>query len=476
GHTNTGIANSGNVGTGAFMSGNFSNGLLWRGDHEGLFSLFYSLDVPRITIVDAHLDGGFGPVVLPPIPVPAVNAHLTGNVAMGAFTIPQIDIPALTPNITGSAAFRIVVGSVRIPPVSVIVEQIINASVGAEMRIDPFEMWTQGTNGLGITFYSFGSADGSPYATGPLVFGAGTSDGSHLTISASSGAFTTPQLETGPITLGFQVPGSVNAITLFPGGLTFPATSLLNLDVTAGAGGVDIPAITWPEIAASADGSVYVLASSIPLINIPPTPGIGNSTITPSSGFFNAGAGGGSGFGNFGAGTSGWWNQAHTALAGAGSGFANVGTLHSGVLNLGSGVSGIYNTSTLGVGTPALVSGLGNVGHQLSGLLSGGSAVNPVTVLNIGLANVGSHNAGFGNVGEVNLGAANLGAHNLGFGNIGAGNLGFGNIGHGNVGVGNSGLTAGVPGLGNVGLGNAGGNNWGLANVGGGNIGLANTG
>ncbi|REU73006.1 hypothetical protein DSK31_01235, partial [Mycobacterium tuberculosis] len=71
-----------------------------------------------------------------------------------------------------------------------------------------------------------------------------------------------------------------------------------------------------------------------------------------------------------------------------------------------------YNTSTLGVGTPALVSGLGNVGHQLSGLLSGGSAVNPVTVLNIGLANVGSHNAGFGNVGEVNLGAANLGAHN----------------------------------------------------------------
>ncbi|WP_435673661.1 hypothetical protein, partial [Mycobacterium tuberculosis] len=28
-------------------------------------------------------------------------------------------------------------------------------------------------------------------------------------------------------------------ITLFPGGLTFPATSLLNLDVTAGAGGVD---------------------------------------------------------------------------------------------------------------------------------------------------------------------------------------------------------------------------------------------
>ncbi|WP_435673650.1 hypothetical protein, partial [Mycobacterium tuberculosis] len=32
-----------------------------------------------------------------------------------------------------------------------------------------------------------------------------------------------------------------------------------------------------------------------------------------------------------------------------------------------SGLSGIYNTSTLPLGTPALVSGLGNVGDHLSG-------------------------------------------------------------------------------------------------------------
>ncbi|WP_435673669.1 hypothetical protein, partial [Mycobacterium tuberculosis] len=32
---------------------------------------------------------------------------------------------------------------------------------------------------------------------------------------------------------------------------------------------------------------------------------------------------------------------------GAGSGVANAGTLSSGVLNVGSGISGWYNTSTL---------------------------------------------------------------------------------------------------------------------------------
>ncbi len=44
------------------MSGNFSNGILWRGNYEGLFSYSYSLDVPRITILDAHFTGAFGPV------------------------------------------------------------------------------------------------------------------------------------------------------------------------------------------------------------------------------------------------------------------------------------------------------------------------------------------------------------------------------------------------------------------------------
>lgn len=137
--------------------------------------------------------------------------------------------------------------------------------------------------------------------------------------------------------------GVLDPITIFPGGFTIdplPLSLALNISV--------------PD-------------SSVPIIIVPPTPGFGNATATPSSGFFNSGAGGVSGFGNFGAGSSGWWNQAHAALAGAGSGVLNVGTLNSGVLNVGSGISGLYNTAIVGLGTPALVSGAGNVGQQLSG-------------------------------------------------------------------------------------------------------------
>ncbi|WP_265349288.1 pentapeptide repeat-containing protein, partial [Mycobacterium tuberculosis] len=425
------------------MSGNFSNGILWRGNYEGLFSYSYSLDVPRITILDAHFTGAFGPVVVPPIPVPAINAHLTGNAAMGAFTIPQIDIPALNPNVTGSVGFGpIAVPSVTIPALTAARAVLdMAASVGATSEIEPFIVWTS-SGAIGPTWYSVGRIynAGDLFVGGNIISGIptlSTTGPVHAVFNAASQAFNTPALNIHQIPLGFQVPGSIDAITLFPGGLTFPANSLLNLDVFVGTPGATIPAITFPEIPANADGELYVIAGDIPLINIPTTPGIGNTTTVPSSGFFNTGAGGGSGFGNFGANMSGWWNQAHTALAGAGSGIANVGTLHSGVLNLGSGLSGIYNTSTLPLGTPALVSGLGNVGDHLSGLLASNVGQNPITIVNIGLANVGNGNVGLGNIGNLNLGAANIGDVNLGFGNIGDVNLGFGNIGGGNVGFGN---------------------------------------
>ncbi|WP_257695901.1 hypothetical protein, partial [Mycobacterium tuberculosis] len=68
-----------------------------------------------------------------------------------------------------------------------------------------------------------------------------------------------------------------------------------------------------------------------------------------------------------------------------------------GVLNVGSGVSGIYNTSVLPLGTPAVLSGLGNVGHQLSGVSAAGTALNQIPILNIGLADVGNFNVGFRN-------------------------------------------------------------------------------
>ena len=50
-------------------------------------------------------------------------------------------------------------------------------------------------------------------------------------------------------------------------------------------------------IPAAIDGRIDIGEIPMPLIDIKPTPGFGNSTVTPSSGFFNTGSGGGSGWG-----------------------------------------------------------------------------------------------------------------------------------------------------------------------------------
>ncbi len=148
-------------------------------------------------------------------------------------------------------------------------------------------------------------------------------------------------------TLGFTIPG-----------FTIPAAPLpLTIDIDGQIDGFSTPPITIDRIPLNLGASVTVGPILINGVNIPATPGFGNTTTAPSSGFFNSGDGGVSGFGNFGAGSSGWWNQAQTEVAGAGSGFANFGSLGSGVLNFGSGVSGLYNTGGLPPGTPAVVSG-----------------------------------------------------------------------------------------------------------------------
>ncbi len=129
----------------------------------------------------------------------------------------------------------------------------------------------------------------------------------------------------------------------------------------------DIPGGFRDRSAATEPGLNVSVDSSVPIIIVPPTPRLPGTRPPPSSGFFNFRRGRGVGFRQLRDGSSGWWNQAHAALAGAGSGVLNVGTLNSGVLNVGSGISGLYNTAIVGLGTPALVSGAGNVGQQLWG-------------------------------------------------------------------------------------------------------------
>ncbi|WP_460688114.1 pentapeptide repeat-containing protein, partial [Mycobacterium bourgelatii] len=400
GHSNTGIANSGDVGTGALMSANYSNGIFGRGDYQGLLHYTYDYPLPKIPFLDIQASASFGPVVVPPIPIPAINVHLDGSVSLGEFFIEPIDIPALNPDIMGSIGFGpIHLPSVRIPGIDGLSVVMHADPVRApDTSVGPFIIWTSDGVGGAPTYYTIGQTYEEPpagmpgFATGDLYTLGGLVGQTHSVLTVITQGFDTPEINIGRIQLGFHVPVFIDPFTIFPDGLQFSPMDLVNFHVHAGTLAVDIPAITIPQIVANAGGSAYVIPSDIRLIHFPATPGIGNTSTTPSSGFFNSGAGGGSGWGNVGTGMSGWWNQASSALLGTSSGYFNVGALGSGVLNWGSGLSGFYNTSALGVETPALVSGLGNFGHQVSGLLAAGSALNQSAIINIGLADVGNGN------------------------------------------------------------------------------------
>ncbi len=357
----TGVANSGTVNTGAFITGNDSNGILWRGNFEGLFSAYLGFTIEQFPLT-YHAVGGIGPLHVAPVPISAAHFNITNaSIGLGPFTIPEIHIPKIPIDVLGSVGL----GQTTISDVTALnaLNGGIGLSIGSFKFNDPF-----------ISIANFGNPNPPAIGffisnlsiTGPQI--SGLSIGSPIPLSLALGTTTWTLFPNGwtipaqtPVTLGLS--GGNDPFTFFPGGLTFPKASagVINLS-----GGTD-PFTLLPNgfqittVPVLWDGTVLFGPIQIPIINVPPTPGFGNTTTTPSSGFFNSGDGGGSGFYNFGSAMSGWWNQAHSAAAGAGSGFANFGSLDSGVLNFGSGVSGLYNTGGLPPGTPAVVSGIGNV-------------------------------------------------------------------------------------------------------------------
>ncbi|WP_214444129.1 pentapeptide repeat-containing protein, partial [Mycobacterium tuberculosis] len=404
GDINTGVANSGDVNTGAFISGNYSNGAFWTGDYQGL--LDFSV-LPQTPFLDLTLTGGLGSVVIPAIDIPAIRPEFSANVAIDSFTVPSIPIPQidLAATTVSVGLGPITVPHLDIPRVPVTLNYLFGSQPGGPLKIGPITGLFNTPIGL------------TPLALSQIVIGASSSQGT-ITAFLANLPFSTPVVTIDEIPLLASITGHSEPVDIFPGGLTIPAMNPLSINLSGGTGAVTIPAITIGEIpfdlvAHSTLGPVHIL------IDLPAVPGFGNTTGAPSSGFFNSGAGGVSGFGNVGAMVSGGWNQAPSALLGGGSGVFNAGTLHSGVLNFGSGMSGLFNTSVLGLGAPALVSGLGSVGQQLSGLLASGTALHQGLVLNFGLADVGLGNVGLGNVGDFNLGAGNVGGFNVGGGNIG---------------------------------------------------------
>ncbi|AIH18767.1 hypothetical protein IQ44_16525, partial [Mycobacterium tuberculosis] len=147
----------------------------------------------------------------------------------------------------------------------------------------------------------------------------------------------------------------------------------LGLGLSGGTPPFDLPTVVIDRIPVELHASTTIGPVSLPIFGFGGAPGFGNDTTAPSSGFFNTGGGGGSGFSNSGSGMSGVLNAISDPLLGSASGFANFGTQLSGILNRGAGISGVYNTGTLGLVTSAFVSGFMNVGQQLSGLLFAGT-------------------------------------------------------------------------------------------------------
>ena len=174
--------------------------------------------------------------------------------------------------------------------------------------------------------------------------------------------FTIP---TGPIHVGLPVSLTIPGFNIPGGGIQLP----LGLGLSGGTPAFDIPTVVIDRILLDLHATSTIGPINVPILGSGGTPGIGNTTTLPSSGLFNAGGGGDSGILNFGTGISGWYNAITNPLLGSASGFANFGTQLSGVLNRGAGISGVFNTGSLGLTTQAFDSGYMNLGQKLSGLL-----------------------------------------------------------------------------------------------------------
>ncbi|RUP06510.1 MAG: PPE family protein, partial [Mycobacterium sp.] len=355
-----GFANSGSVNTGAFISGNYSNGILWRGEYQGLIG--YSLDytLPQFPLVAADVIGGIGPItVLPHIYIPPIPWGITAAGGIGPVPIPSFDIPTIHLGVNPT----IDIGSIT---------------------VEPFSLTTPGLILGPVTIGDVTSTSGSmsdvwltPSYLPPIKVvtaspGGSTSTAKGFTITAVAWdsatidfpGFTIPL---DPVSIGLPLSLTIPGITV-PGG-AIPQLPL-GLSLSNAIPAIDIPPlVVIDRIPLDLHLDSALGPVNVPIVGFGGTPGFLNTTTGASSGFFNAGGGGGSGYWNTGTGMSGWYNAMSDVSLGAASGFYNFGTQLSGILNRGAGLSGAFNTGTLGLIAAAFDSGFANVGRQLAGWL-----------------------------------------------------------------------------------------------------------
>ncbi|RHW78663.1 pentapeptide repeat-containing protein, partial [Mycobacterium tuberculosis] len=363
GNANTGVANAGNVNTGALITGNFSNGILWRGNYEGLAGFSFGYPIPLFPAVGADVTGDIGPAtIIPPIHIPSIPLGFAAIGHIGPISIPNIAIPSIHLGIDPTFD----VGPITVDPITLTIPGLSLDAAVSEIR-----MTSGSSSGFKVrpsfSFFAVGP-DGMPGGEVSILQPFTVAPINLNPTTLHFPGFTIP---TGPIHIGLPLSLTIPGFTI-PGGTLIPQLPL-GLGLSGGTPPFDLPTVVIDRIPVELHASTTIGPVSLPIFGFGGAPGFGNDTTAPSSGFFNTGGGGGSGFSNSGSGMSGVLNAISDPLLGSASGFANFGTQLSGILNRGAGISGVYNTGTLGLVTSAFVSGFMNVGQQLSGLLFAGT-------------------------------------------------------------------------------------------------------
>ncbi len=352
----------------------------------------FGYPIPLFPAVGADVTGDIGPAtIIPPIHIPSIPLGFAAIGHIGPISIPNIAIPSIHLGIDPTFD----VGPITVDPITLTIPGLSLDAAVSEIR-----MTSGSSSGFKVrpsfSFFAVGP-DGMPGGEVSILQPFTVAPINLNPTTLHFPGFTIP---TGPIHIGLPLSLTIPGFTI-PGGTLIPQLPL-GLGLSGGTPPFDLPTVVIDRIPVELHASTTIGPVSLPIFGFGGAPGFGNDTTAPSSGFFNTGGGGGSGFSNSGSGMSdsgsgmsGVLNASSTRSVGsaarvgvglrhcsgrrraspisAPSSPASSGTQLSGILNRGAGISGVYNTGTLGLVTSAFVSGFMNVGQQLSGLLFAGT-------------------------------------------------------------------------------------------------------
>ncbi|NKE28994.1 hypothetical protein FVP32_22875, partial [Mycobacterium tuberculosis] len=264
----------------------------------GLVGFSFSIDIAGSTLLDLNETLNLGPIHIEQIDIPGMSLFDVHEIVeIGPFTIPQVDVPAIPLEIHESIHMDpiVLVPATTIPAQTRTIPLDIPASPGSTMTLPLISMRFEGEDWiLGSTAAIPNFGDPFPAPTQGITIHTGPGPGTTGELKISIPGFEIPQIATTRFLLDVNISGGLPAFTLFAGGLTIPTNAIpLTIDASGALDPITIfpGGYTIDPLPLHLALNLTVPDSSIPIIDVPPTPGFGNTTATPSSGFFNSGAG-----------------------------------------------------------------------------------------------------------------------------------------------------------------------------------------